>query len=615
MSTDQKCDSLEGYFADDTSHEAQPKKVSSIGIRKSELLMKQYNHWVFKVTFLFTTFLVAYAYSLDSSIRSTYLATATSSYSQHALLSTVNVIKAVAAAACQPTYARLSDTFGRLELCIVAIIFYSVGTIIMSQAYDIYRYAGGSVLYQIGYTGMILVVHVILAVFSNLDWRLFYYYVAGLPFIINTWVSGNVAASSLQHYSWNYSIGMWAFIFPLSALPFLGCLVVMAWKASKTDEWRSLREEEREINKWRSWKDNLLVDLFWRIDIVGVLLIICILGFILVPLTIAGGVEEKWKHGYVIAPLVIGFVLIVPLVLWEAKFSKYPVLPYALLRDRGVWSALFISLMINLVYMMPNDYMYTVLVVGMRASIKAATRIDSLFDFVATIVGPLVGLAVVKYKRLKGFVIFGVACWIISMGILLHFRGDNDGVDSQKFINGVIGGLCLMGFGAGFFTHGAYVSIQLCTNHEYMAVVISIYLACFNVGMALGSSISGAVWTNTLYSNIVDQFQKAGVDTSLAKLAYASPLSFIVEYKWGSTERIALAIAYSHTQRILCIVGLVLCFPLLFDTFLLRDHKLESVQSLETNEEQCGEQEVVVNKNDDDVITKKLLAFFRYSRK
>lgn len=77
--------------------------------------------------------------------------------------------------------------------------------------------------------------------------------------------------------------------------------------------------------------------------------------------------------------------------------------------------------MINLVYMIPNDYMYTVLAVAMRVSIKAAKRINSLFDFVATIVGPLVGLIVVIFKRLKGFIIFGVICWIIFMGILLHY--------------------------------------------------------------------------------------------------------------------------------------------------------------------------------------------------
>lgn len=74
-------------------------------------------------------------------------------------------------------------------MCIVAIIFYSIGTVIMSQACDIYRYSGGAILYQIGYSGIILIVHVILEDLSNFYWKLLYYYIAGFPFIINTWVA------------------------------------------------------------------------------------------------------------------------------------------------------------------------------------------------------------------------------------------------------------------------------------------------------------------------------------------------------------------------------------------------------------------------------------------
>jgi len=71
---------------------------------------------------------------------------------------------------------------------------------------------------------------------------------------------------------------------------------------------------------------------------------------------------------------------------------------------------------------MPNDFMYTVLIVGLNASVKAATRITSLYSFVGTIVGPLLGLVVVRVRRLKIFIIFGCICWAVSLGILFHFR-------------------------------------------------------------------------------------------------------------------------------------------------------------------------------------------------
>lgn len=53
------------------------------------------------------------------------------------------------------------------------------------------------------------------------------------------------------------------------------------------------------------------------------------------------------------------------------------------MKYRVVWSALIMSLMINLVYTMPNNY--TMLAVAMGVGIKAATRIKSLFDFVIAI--------------------------------------------------------------------------------------------------------------------------------------------------------------------------------------------------------------------------------------
>ena len=360
--------------------------------------------------------------------------------------------------------------------------------------------------------------------------------------------------------------------------------------------------------------------LFWHLDVIGILFIICIFGFILVPFTIAGGVSETWKEGKIIAPLVIGFVLIPFFLLWQGKFAKHPVLPLKLVKDRGVWSSLIVGIFINFVWYMPNDFMYTVLVVGMRASVKAATRITSLYSFVSVITGTIVGLVVVFFRRVKPFIIFGVCMWFIAMGLLLHYRGDNDGIQSEKYLNGVIGSLCLMGFGAGFFTYATQVSIAACTNHEYMAIVISIYLASYNIGSAFGSSVSGAMWSNLMLKQIKKNFRAHGLSETVAELAYNTPYGsvgfpgFIEQYVWGTPERVQVVLAYAHVQRLLCIVGLCLVVPLFFATLCLRDHRLESVQSLELEHGDEGvkdkEGEVILNDYDEDIIIKKLRGLF-----
>jgi MFS family permease len=73
---------------------------------------------------------------------------ATNSYAQHSLLATVNVLRAVIAAAAQPTLAKLMDVFGRFEVLVASILFYVIGTIVEATSHGVQGFAGGAILYQ-----------------------------------------------------------------------------------------------------------------------------------------------------------------------------------------------------------------------------------------------------------------------------------------------------------------------------------------------------------------------------------------------------------------------------------------------------------------------------------
>lgn len=49
---------------------------------------------------------------------------------------------------------------------------------------------------------------------SSLRTRLFFSFVPNMPFLINTWVSGDVFAAVLLVTTWRWGIGMWAIIYP-----------------------------------------------------------------------------------------------------------------------------------------------------------------------------------------------------------------------------------------------------------------------------------------------------------------------------------------------------------------------------------------------------------------
>ncbi|CAL9727721.1 siderophore iron transporter Arn1p [Monosporozyma unispora] len=553
------------------------------GIRSAQLYAKHYSHPFYRVALFFSIFLVAYAYGLDGMVRYTYQATATSSYAQHSLLSTVNCIRSVIAAAGQIWFARASDIGGRFPLLVIAVVFYSMGTIIESQATTVSKFAAGACFYQLGYTGIVLLLEVIAADFSNLNYRLLASFVPALPFIINTWISGNITTAVGTRWKWG--IGMWAFILPLSCIPLGICLLHMRWLAHRDEETK--KQLDQVENEWkipRSWNqfwDVYVMDLFiWKLDFIGLFLSCVTFGCILVPFTLAGGLQRQWRTAHIIVPEVIGWVIALPLyIIWETKFARMPLTPWDLIKDRGILFALIIAFFINFIWYMQGDYMYTVLVVSVNETIKSATRITSLYSFVSVITGTILGVFIIKFRRTKPFIMFGASMWFLSFGLLVHFRGDTNSH------SGIIGSLCLLGFGAGFFTYTTQASIQASAKtHEKLAVITALYLATYNIGSALGGAISGAIWTQVLPREISKRLK----NETLSADAYGSPFTFIYQYPWGSPERVSVTQAYKHVQKILCIVGLCFCVPLLLCTFMLRNYRLADSVTLDEDEKEHG---------------------------
>lgn len=584
----------------------------SFGVRRSELVMEQLDSWWLKGLFFFFIFVSVYVGLMESTALGVFTGYATDSYNQHSLMSTIGVILSVMTAASLPFYARLSDTFGRLELFVVAIVFRIVGLIIQSQATDIQKYAAGSVLYGFGVPGMRVLWNINISDASALKWRVAAIGVLSMTQIITTWSSGEIVTLVLSRYDWKYGIAMWAFILPLACVPYFLLYLYMTIKASRGEAWKQINQEQRadfiarnprakryddEIKASTSFFGRAvghlkytgvrIIDalhvIFWKVDFIGCLLIVVIFGLILVPLTLAGGARrgERWKRASTIVPLVIGFCSIPLFVVWEMKITRAPMLPFVVMKNRGVWAAFLVGIFSTLITSLPNGYAYPVLLVGMNATPTVATRTGQLGSFVEGVSMPILGFIMSRVRRTKGFVLFGNCVMFIGMGLFVHFRGTNDGFRAKYFRDGVAVGMCITGFASLFFTRVVFVSIQACTNHEYMATVTALFASFFQIGGAIGRSITGAIWTQEMYQTIYDQMAKLNVDTSLALKAYQSPYEFVQKYAWGTEPRRAMSMAYAEVQRKLAITGLCLCVPMLLWVLLLRDHRLLDAQNLD----------------------------------
>ncbi|KAJ8097158.1 Sit1p [Lipomyces tetrasporus] len=558
--TEQDSSRSEKGSQDNVTHNPHDVEPVPYGVRHIEAISKQYRNMTGKIVVFVSIFLVAYGYGLDGTIRYTFQAYATASYSSHSLLATINTVRSIFGAAALPFIARLADVFGRIEIFIVAVLFYVVGTIIESQAYDVQRFAAGSLFYQFGYTGSIVVLQLMAADFSFLNWRVMASFVPAFPFIINTWVSGDITSALDTRWSWG--IGMWAFIYPLLSLPLIVAYLHMYYRARKNGDIQAIQERKLTAKEH-------IYKIFWEMDLIGVILFAAALALFLIPFTLAGGVQSEWKKANIIVPLVIGFFLFPTFAVWEVYAQRkssniMPLFPGHMLKDRGVWSAIGIGILIDWSWYMQGDYLYTVLVVGVGESIKSATRITQLYSFVSVVTGVFMGFLVAYLRRLKGLILFGISMWFVAFGLLVHYRG---GDYSHA---GIIGAQCVMGVGAGFFTYPTQASIQTCTNHIYMGTAIATYLASYYVGAALGSSVSGAIWTQLLPGELLKRLG----DAELATAAYGDPFTFATTFAMDTPERTAVVQSYQRIQKILCIVGLVLCVPLLFFGLCLRDREM-----------------------------------------
>lgn len=512
--------------------------------------------------------IIGWAYGLDSLVRSTYQSYAASSLGVHTLLSTINVLRSVIAAAVHPAAAKIADAFGRFELISVSVAFYIVGTAVESIASSIEVFITGAVLYQIGYTCVVFLVEVIIADITSMRSRVFFSYIPAIPFLINTWISGNLASAVLKATDWRWGIRMWAFIYAASAAP----LLIALYRAAPL---RGSTESSRNHNPFQlSLLRRKVVEICHKLDIVGVSLMVAILTLILTPLTIAEGQVSKWRSPSIIAPLVLGCLCIPAFLYWEIRGARQPFIPRYLLTDSGVGTALAVRCLLNFSWAVQGNYLYTVLIVAFDFSITVATQITAFFTFFGVVTGIIVGLIIFKVRRLKYFIVFGTFLFMASFALLTQF---NSGATYQARL-GMLGAQVLLGVAAGFCTYQTQASVQAATKHEHVSALTGVYLASFNIGSALGTCVSGVIWSERLLP-LLESNLSFQPDTTLANKIYKSPFDVVPSYPVGTEVRSAIISSYGQVERLLCMTGFCICIPMICFALALRNPVLSTKQS------------------------------------
>lgn len=520
-------------------------------------------------------FIVGYAYGLESQLRLAYMPYATSSFNLHSYLATINVLRSIVAVAAQPTAAKVADVFGRFEIVVASTILYVIGIVAEAVAESVEVFCFGAIIYQLGYTCIVLLMEVLVADYSSMRSRVFLSYVPAVPFIINTWISGNITSAVLETTSWRWGIGMWAAIYLVASIPLLLTLFIVRQRQ---------RTSERVDNSCDKFTVQHLrkrsVALFHDLDTIGLTLLVFAFSLVLAPLTITGREAHHWRNPSIVVPLGVGLLCAPVFVVWEKLGARTPVVPFHLLADRGVWSALAVRGLLNFAWYTQGNYLYTVLIVAFDFSVESATRVTSFYSFFGVVSGLITGVVIYRIRRLKVIIVVGTFIFMGAFGLLIAFPGGT----SEKSQTGLLSGQIILGLAGGLFAYPTQASIQASAKREHVAVITGLYLSFYNVGSAVGTCLSGLIWTQTLLPTLQQNlaFQP---NTSLAEAMYDSPFAVIPQYPVGTEIRDAIVDSYAYVQRILCIAGLAVCVPMIGFALTLRNPRLSEHQTQPEAEE------------------------------
>ncbi|KAK4539380.1 hypothetical protein LTR36_010981 [Oleoguttula mirabilis] len=261
------------------------------------------------------------------------------------------------------------------------------------------------VFYAIGFGGMTYCVDVITADASKLKNRGLAYAFTSSPYMITACAGAKASENIYYHVSWRWGFGCFAIVLPGVAVPLFFVLI----------SYPRREEKDGAVAREKSGRTVLQgIGYYGRgFDAIGVISFSVGLTVFLLPFTIANSAPDGWASGYIIAMLVVGFVVLALFGLYEAFLAPQLMLNFALLSDRTVIGACPLDATYQISYYCWANYFTSFLHVVDDLSIAQAGYVSNTFDVVSGVLLLIVGLVIRKTGRFKSSSPWGGSAFII----------------------------------------------------------------------------------------------------------------------------------------------------------------------------------------------------------
>ncbi|KAI8636850.1 major facilitator superfamily domain-containing protein [Parasitella parasitica] len=483
--------------------------------------------------------LLSFIMALSSGINSTLTPYVTSSFQEHSLTATTQVISSMISGLIVLPYAKLLNVWGRPQGFALMVCSMTVGLIMMAGCQNVTTYCAAQVFYSVGSSTIYFTQTIFIADTTSLKNRAFVIAFTASPWIVTVWAYGPAAESILNTIGFRWNFGIWAIIIPVVSSPLFGLFYYNYLKAIKA----GLVVKPKSNRTIRESCYYYAVEF----DVIGLLLICAGLALFLLSFNLYSYQPNQWNSPLIICFLIFGGLLIIAFGIWEKWGAPVTFIPWSLLTDRTVFFTYTMAASLYLAWYLWDSFFYSYLIVVYSLSVSQATYITNIYTIGSTVWSLVMGLVIMYNGRLKWQAFyFGVPITILGVGLMIMFR--------QPDVNIGFIVMCqiFIAFGGGTLVICEQMTVMAVSSHQFVAAVLSMENMIISIGSAVGSAISGAMWTGIF-------------PTKLAKYLPASALGDIQSiygsitvqssYAAGSPEKIAINLAYSETQRYMLIAA------------------------------------------------------------
>lgn len=195
-------------------------------------------------------YLVTFVDSLLQSVQGNLVPYVTSSFAEHALLSTTGVVATVVGGVCNLTIAKIIDIWGRCEGFLLMAVLVVVGMVLKATTTSVNMYAAAHTIYWVGHLGLSYIISIMLADMTTLRNRLVLFGIQQTPTIASTFAGPAIADLFYTHVDFRWAFGAFSIILAAFCLPVAAVFLV--------GKRRAVRQGLYPVRaSGRSWRESL----------------------------------------------------------------------------------------------------------------------------------------------------------------------------------------------------------------------------------------------------------------------------------------------------------------------------------------------------------------------